>query len=137
MSLRGFRYRIERVFDEYTHDHVAEAPTIDEAHAWILRRIKLAGKTGLRLRPSDFEVVDTWEEQHYSLASCAELVLGAAGAPDYRERYASLPYATPIDGSAPACILETPTGYKTARELLAERTRDALNGPGGYEDMLP
>ena len=29
-----------------------------------------------------------------------------------------LPYATPIDGSTPACLSETPRGLKTAREIV-------------------
>lgn len=57
------RYRIERVFGEANRDTVAYAPTIDEAHTWIKERIKRAGKTGLRLRPLEFDVVDTWAKE--------------------------------------------------------------------------
>lgn len=55
------RYRVDRVYNEINVDHVSYAPTVDEAHAWIRERIKNAGKSGLRLRPLDFEVVDTWD----------------------------------------------------------------------------
>lgn len=49
------RYRIER------HERTeGAAPTIDEANTWIRERIKRAGRVGLRLRPLDFNVIDTW-----------------------------------------------------------------------------
>lgn len=62
----AMRYHIVRLFDggllyHDARDTVAQAPTIDEAHQWIVRRIQLARRSGLRLRPLDFDVVDTWE----------------------------------------------------------------------------
>lgn len=61
------RYRIYRFWDGgdlyyNARDLVGEAPTIDEAHAWIRERIKNASKVGLRLRPLDFDVVDSWDD---------------------------------------------------------------------------
>lgn len=60
--MKGHRYRIDRVYRPGYSQPESEAPTIDEAHAWVLDRIRRAGKVGLRLRPLDFEVVDTWDE---------------------------------------------------------------------------
>lgn len=55
------RYRIDRIYNAEHSTREGEAPTIHEANQWILDRIRRAGKVGLRLRPLDFDVVDTWE----------------------------------------------------------------------------
>ncbi len=55
------RYRVDRVYNHQRSEGESEAATINEAHQWILNRIKLAGRVGLRLRPLDFDVVDTWD----------------------------------------------------------------------------
>lgn len=56
------RYRINRVYGQHIDPQIeAWAPTIHEANQWILDRIRRAGKVGLRLRPLDFDVIDTWE----------------------------------------------------------------------------
>ena len=48
--------------------------TLDELHRAILERCKRAGKSGLRLLPSDFTIVDTWDEDQMTDVIAARLV---------------------------------------------------------------